>query len=390
MFFFFLIKSSENNLTGEDKLLLLLLVIIIISCCGFIFVLITVILIIVRLRTQSLDLNLPHNWIWEPSYVSKSGYKKSSTNPIYFWKQIDLLNQKNFSSKEYKLFKHLKGIIEFENLMIKNITLVSCRTLAQNMSNHRNIMKERLISSSAIFNSKNWKEKSNVSLRSKTLDHFERQILNFEWNFNLQLEDCPILAVAHATCLKKATKILVTGFASISIIDKGYYGKGMYFSSSALYTIPYCLYAPDPCIIICFLLPGNPFPVIENPSTSENLIGSPIISGYQSHYIVTSMNGFPSPDENKSRKFNEILIDQESQVVPIFLVELDNSNFAELAQFVKREVIISDKNIHSEPSSGILDYSSMDFLLSDRDPLEILGMEFLVFSLEFSVTSPLV
>jgi len=42
-------------------------------------------------------------------------------------------------------------------------------------------------------------------------------------------------------------------------------------------------------------------------------------SMYQSHYVVTKKNGQPFIDFHKVvRIFNEIVIDQESQVVPIF------------------------------------------------------------------------
>jgi len=82
---------------------------------------------------------------------------------------------------------------------------------------------------------------------------------------------CPILAVAHGTDYDKALKIMVSGFASLSTLDTGYYGKGMYFTSYAIYTIPYFIPAPDPCILICFILPGNPYPVVEQPRQEKIL-----------------------------------------------------------------------------------------------------------------------
>jgi len=156
---------------------------------------------------------------------------------------------------------------------------------------------------------------------------------------NLTIEDCPVFVVAHATNLRKAKKIIVTGFASLSTLDAGWYGKGMYFSSSPIYTLPYCMGERDPCIILCFLLPGNTFPVIEHHNSDDSYMGVPITNGYQSHYIVTTRNGFPAREEDiEYRKFDEIVIDQESQVVPIFLLEIESSNFPELSQIYQREV----------------------------------------------------
>jgi hypothetical protein len=185
------------------------------------------------------------------------------------------------------------------------------------------------------------------------MEHFHRQLLSFEWNKDLNIEDCPVLTVAHATSLEKANKIIVSGFASLSTIDSGFYGKGMYFSSSAIYTLPYCFSYRDPCIMLCFVLPGNPFPVIESPTTPQNLVGKPILSGYQSHYVVTKINGLPVEENYFGRKFNEIVIDQESQVVPIFLIELDNSNFDILEKHIQREKLIINTNNNSLSNDDI-------------------------------------
>jgi len=181
-----------------------------------------------------------------------------------------------------------------------------------------------------------------------SLNKFSR----FVWNADLTLEDCPVLAMAHATDLSIAKKIIVSGFASLSTLDDGFYGKGMYFSSSVIYTLPYFSSASNPCILICFLLPGNPFPVIEHPNSNDSLSGVHIYSGYQSHYVLTKRNGNPFEEEDDYQKFNEIVIDQQVQVVPIFMLELDRSNFAELAVQFTRETanktqFLEDTNIFS-------------------------------------------
>jgi len=62
-------------------------------------------------------------------------------------------------------------------------------------------------------------------------------------------------------------------------------------------------------------------------------LGQALITGYQSHYVITSFNGYPLKETDfTQRKFNEIVINQEAQVVPIFLVEVDRSNFQSLMQ----------------------------------------------------------
>jgi len=41
------------------------------------------------------------------------------------------------------------------------------------------------------------------------------------------------------------------------------------------------------------IIPGNPYPVTENPRCSSSLAGKPTISGHQSHYVITEANGLP-------------------------------------------------------------------------------------------------
>jgi hypothetical protein len=48
----------------------------------------------------------------------------------------------------------------------------------------------------------------------------------------------------------------MNGFASLSIIDAGFYGAGMYFTTFAKYTLPYFVSTANPAIIISYLIPG--------------------------------------------------------------------------------------------------------------------------------------
>jgi hypothetical protein len=49
----------------------------------------------------------------------------------------------------------------------------------------------------------------------------------------------------------------------LSALDVGFFGSGIYFSTSAKYIIPYFATKSNPAIIVSFLIPGNPFPVVE-------------------------------------------------------------------------------------------------------------------------------
>jgi len=125
----------------------------------------------------------------------------------------------------------------------------------------------------------------------------------------------------------------------LSTLDDGYYGKGIYFSTSAKYIIPYYATKKNPTILICLIIPGNIYPVTEFPQ-SNKIQGHPLVNGYQSHYCITTKGGMPFTkqdyDEEKT-KYDEIVIGQESQVVPIFLLQMSKKRLVKIARDWTRE-----------------------------------------------------
>jgi len=130
-------------------------------------------------------------------------------------------------------------------------------------------------------------------------------------------------------------KICSTGFAYLSSIDEGWYGKGVYFTSSARYATPYFAVKQDPTIIIALVLPGNTYPVTEHPKEVNNIIGQALKSGFQSHYVVTSKAGYPIQHPTE-KCYDELVISQEAQVVPVFILVIDKSNIQELVEHFQR------------------------------------------------------
>ena len=53
--------------------------------------------------------------------------------------------------------------------------------------------------------------------------------------------------------------------------------------------------------------------------SAKNLVGQGIRPGYQSHYVVTDKNGNVA-DMEQTPLFNEIVLEQESLVVPVYLI----------------------------------------------------------------------
>jgi len=83
-------------------------------------------------------------------------------------------------------------------------------------------------------------------------------------------------------------------------------------------------------------LPGYPYPVTENPS-SGTLFGKGLFQGHQSHYVLTKPNGEPIT-EICEIFYDELVLDQEGQVLPIFVVELEPIKVDRLQQRFLRQV----------------------------------------------------
>jgi len=224
--------------------------------------------------------------------------------------------------------------LDFGSLNILKRYAIVTPGLAVNMSNTREIQRSRLSKSPAQFYGQKWKSKKSAPLKNKTMDLFNQRMHKWPWNDGLEIQDSPVFPVVHGTSADIGWKIATEGFASLSSLDSGFYGKGIYFSSSARYTLPYCFPKPRPTILICLTIPGNPYPVTEHRHTKNSYEGKPICAGHQSHYVIVQRKGFPFTEEDHEKSktiYDELVIDQEAQVVPIFLLRLNQKDLTEIA-----------------------------------------------------------
>jgi hypothetical protein len=168
------------------------------------------------------------------------------------------------------------------------------------------------------FCSKSWN--SDIA-RHSTYTQYQQVANSFTWNE----EGYPdILLMCHGTQYGLAKAICQTGFASLAKLDAGWYGKGIYFTSYPCYTIQYTG-SINPSIIVSYVIPGNVYPVIEESEHEDNLVGKPIKSGYQSNYVRVSAKGHVGTD------YDELVIASESQILPLYIVNLNQDELAEMA-----------------------------------------------------------
>lgn len=130
--------------------------------------------------------------------------------------------------------------------------------------------------------------------------------------------------------------LILLGFATLSQLDAGWYGKGMYFTSSAMYSLLY-MKSQSPAIILCWALPGHVYPLTEHPNQPGSMWGQALQAGFDSHYVLTTYGGFPAPPPAQTSPgtigkglFDEIVINQEQQVIPAFIITFKPENLQQL------------------------------------------------------------
>jgi len=242
-------------------------------------------------------------------------------------------------SKQYDMVMGLFKTLDGEPLInsISAVYGVINPQVATNFRGHRGILKRRFKTDPHLFKKEDWTDGSTLNLRQWVMHHFISISQSYPWNgFN---EEVPVVPMVHGTDAKIAWKIVDTGFSALSSLDAGFYGSGIYFTSSAQYALPYYSVKPTPAIIICMTIPGNVYPVIEARTDPNSMFGMPIKSGCQSHYVLTTKDGNPCRQRMAPRTYyDELVLSQEAQAVPVAIIEFNQASLARLASAFQRVV----------------------------------------------------
>jgi len=222
-----------------------------------------------------------------------------------------------------------------EALPVRSIYGIYNPVLMTEFSNNRKMMEEKLGQKAWL---QDWKEDDTDGLRSKIEAEYTKKTSSFSWNKDLKV---PVVPAAHGTGFSIAKAISKTGFAAISSLDAGFFGKGIYFTTSSKYALPYATLQSDPAIIISYVVPGNIYPTSEQHKGPKSLAGKPLRTpGYNSHYVLTRTDGFALSDPSESPFYDEIVLPEECQVVPAFIVLLEaGEQLKKQQQLFEREVV---------------------------------------------------
>jgi len=263
------------------------------------------------------------SWSYQAYLTNPIGWTYRGTRKTgYYFKELQ--KGSHMYNKANALFESFHDPTD-KKLIIKGITAVYNPLLVTNFIGQYKILTQR--SHSAIFTKQPWTNQEGKEIRQWVYNNYVNFCNRFSWNLKIRV---PIVPMLHGTDAGIAEKICETGFASLSSLDAGYFGKGIYFTSYGMYTLPYVASRNNPALILSYTLPGNVYPVIEDHQGPKSLVGAAIKNGYSSHYVSTNGKG-SALDHVSNEVYDELVIPQESQITPAFIFLISNQNLRDLA-----------------------------------------------------------
>ncbi|CAF3415180.1 unnamed protein product [Rotaria sp. Silwood1] len=178
----------------------------------------------------------------------------------------------------------------------------------------------------------NWDCEKDMAERKIVLKRLERLYKQVDHN-----RIANIVRVWHGCDKKVLPKLLADGFASLEVLDDGWFGKGMYFSSSAQYASRYCQ-GENPCLLMCYVLVLNPFPVISCDARHDKkpedfrFYGRGNHNNYQCHYIPVSpvtdkefTTDYRPPKRIDDARYDELVVFESANILPQIVVHLERT-----------------------------------------------------------------
>jgi hypothetical protein len=274
-------------------------------------------------------------------------------------KEENMYIKKLSDAKDINRFRDIWDRLSTEGIIVSEVYSIHNPILGSAFANHREILNQRMETTPTLFNKKTWiLEQDDNNMRTYVNERYNEIVKKNAWN---NPEDItPIVASIHGTDFNIAKSIASKGFCALASLDAGFYGKGIYFTTYTNYAIPYFMNKSEPAVLVTLGTFGNIYPVIEHPQHYNNLVGKPLISGYQSHFVLTNSEGYPIKTKNNSEEYNEFVVSQEAQVVPIYIVKI-SKNINDMMSMKK--LLEKDRPIQVSTSTSRLNVQ----LLSNKD-----------------------
>jgi len=240
-----------------------------------------------------------------------------------------------------------------EKLIVNAIHALYNPTLVSQFVSYMKLTESRFKSDPTLFRDTSWRKRDlkNKARREFVYNKFLDMVKRFDWNTEDRIKSgMVVVASIHGTSLAIAWKVAEKGFVAISKLDEGFYGKGIYFTTHALYALPYFGTKAHPSILVTYVLPGEPYPVIEAHESKHSLLGKGLKGSAISHYVVTKRDGYVA-SPNSEVVYDELVFAQESALLPAFLLELDDNNFQALVKQFNRTIPMDLRDAEIENGS---------------------------------------
>jgi len=223
-------------------------------------------------------------------------------------------------SSVYEKFRELVGCLGGDIGKVSRVYAIDHPSQRASFEHHRAITSEKHADSEGLFKKDGWRQASDAGVRKRYLLHLAEKITKLRHQFN-DGSRAFVVPVVQGTSENAAFRIIKNGFGTVASVDDGWYGRGMYFTTSFKYASTYAKPSPHgEVFLIALTIPGNPYPATEPPlNNPTSLLGQACKAGYQSHYLEVTRSGQPAV--NVDDKFgDELVVFEGSQALPLFLV----------------------------------------------------------------------
>jgi len=265
------------------------------------------------------------NWSFQQTFIELNGWRVVTNGVLEFKSFLIKKDDRIFHDQEYDALVHFLSLLKGPSLPIKEAYAIYNKRLLENFSYYLFSLQDRWRTSAGVFKKDDWKEDHKES-REWLLERFHKQAQRFQWNSKTTELTPSVFGMCHGTSLDVVWNICQNGFTTVSTIDQGWYGKGVYFTSSKEYAYAYSKSSPK-VMILALVIPGNIYPVIEHPQKDESYMGAACRSGYQAHGTIVSGStkefGYPINKGWTEKKYDELVVFQDAQAIPKYVIYFD-------------------------------------------------------------------
>eukprot|EP01127_Copromyxa_protea_P018941 TRINITY_DN6057_c0_g1_i3.p1 TRINITY_DN6057_c0_g1~~TRINITY_DN6057_c0_g1_i3.p1 ORF type:complete len:742 (+),score=89.65 TRINITY_DN6057_c0_g1_i3:1693-3918(+) len=177
-------------------------------------------------KNRPLDFSIlppPVRWQYEQYQSNPSSWVKDSSGK-FFKKELSTSSE-DFQKLAELFYGHLKASARVE---IKEAYAIYNPLLVTSFMNYRSIITTRMVEQSNIFAKQDWQQSKAVAKKQLVFDKYLKRCIDMGWNNAL---DVPILVTCHGTTWNLAVAIASTGFSSLSSVEGGWHGVGVYFTT---------------------------------------------------------------------------------------------------------------------------------------------------------------